>query len=227
MSTTLADTELSALFGIDLAESVSDLVDVATIMCGKCHGTGKFIGRNGRALGPCFTCSGAGVARGAGVALQPGQCVKCVGTGEFSRGRPCFACHGTGREVEAAPVTVTAIADAFAAAQANGIARPKLRLDDFVFSLAPATGRNAGAIYVKIKSTSDYLGKIADGKFHRAIACDDPTAARVIVVAGAPHEAAKAYGQRTGSCSCCGRELTNHESIDLGIGPICRDKFGW
>ena len=32
-------------------------------------------------------------------------------------------------------------------------------------------------------------------------------------------------GQETGTCSCCGRTLTNELSISLGIGPICRE--GW
>lgn len=41
-----------------------------------------------------------------------------------------------------------------------------------------------------------------------------------------PYAAAKLYGQATGTCSCCGRELTNSLSIELGIGPICREKFG-
>ena len=40
-----------------------------------------------------------------------------------------------------------------------------------------------------------------------------------------PYAAAKLYGQNTGTCSCCGRELTNALSIELGIGPICRGKF--
>lgn len=33
------------------------------------------------------------------------------------------------------------------------------------------------------------------------------------------------YGRRTGVCACCGRDLTNKESIELGIGPICRGNF--
>lgn len=32
--------------------------------------------------------------------------------------------------------------------------------------------------------------------------------------------------QHAGRCCCCGRELTNPESIDLGIGPECREKVG-
>lgn len=36
---------------------------------------------------------------------------------------------------------------------------------------------------------------------------------------------AKAYGKVTGTCCNCGRLLTNEESIDAGIGPICAGKF--
>lgn len=36
---------------------------------------------------------------------------------------------------------------------------------------------------------------------------------------------AKAFGHRTGRCGCCGRTLTNPESIELGIGPICAERY--
>jgi Family of unknown function (DUF6011) len=32
------------------------------------------------------------------------------------------------------------------------------------------------------------------------------------------------YGKRFGSCCMCGRDLTNAESVALGIGPICRNR---
>jgi hypothetical protein len=35
------------------------------------------------------------------------------------------------------------------------------------------------------------------------------------------YEIAAAFGRRTGRCMMCGRTLTNPESIDAGIGPIC------
>ena len=38
-------------------------------------------------------------------------------------------------------------------------------------------------------------------------------------------EAAQAWGQRTGTCCQCYAKLTNPESIELGIGPVCRGKF--
>lgn len=122
-------------------------------------------------------------------------------------------------------VDVSKIEIAFAKAQENDIATPKMNLGKFRFSLAPAHGKNAGAIYVKEGFT--YLGKIKGGKFYKVSECDDETEAEVINVASNPHEAAKAYGDRTGRCSCCGHKLTNHASIDAMIGPICAQKYGW
>ena len=55
----------------------------------------------------------------------------------------------------------------------------------------------------------------------------DEQAAAVESVALNPLEAALRYGRITGSCSACGRELTNHKSVEDGIGPICRDKWGF
>lgn len=36
---------------------------------------------------------------------------------------------------------------------------------------------------------------------------------------------AKEFGALYGTCMVCGRTLTNEESIEAGIGPICRNKF--
>lgn len=38
-------------------------------------------------------------------------------------------------------------------------------------------------------------------------------------------EDAAQYGHRYGICACCGRILTNAESIDAGIGPVCRARL--
>ena len=40
-------------------------------------------------------------------------------------------------------------------------------------------------------------------------------------------ESMKAFGHAIGSCGRCGRVLTNEESRELGIGPVCRDEMGW
>jgi hypothetical protein len=42
-----------------------------------------------------------------------------------------------------------------------------------------------------------------------------------------PAAALKAHGIATGSCGCCGRELTDPESIERGIGPICWERGGF
>ena len=42
-----------------------------------------------------------------------------------------------------------------------------------------------------------------------------------------PEAAIKAHGLASGQCGCCGRELTDPESIAAGIGPICARKAGF
>lgn len=38
-------------------------------------------------------------------------------------------------------------------------------------------------------------------------------------------EDAKQFGRVSGNCMVCGRELTNPESIEAGIGPVCAGKW--
>jgi hypothetical protein len=163
------------------------------------------------------------------------QCRKCKGGGKFISysGRAvgnCFTCNGTGfvipeKRTDGAAIDVSKIEASFATALQNRIKRPKLRLASFMFTRAPDTGKNAGSIYVK--EGEAYLGKVTGGEFLPTRECGDERKAKVVAVASDPATAAKAYGLRTGSCSCCGRELTNGVSIDLGIGPICAEKYGW
>ena len=69
-----------------------------------------------------------------------------------------------------------------------------------------------------------YLGKVTPNRLDSRI--PDDIKEVLLEAAGDPLTAAVRYGKETGSCSCCGRDLTNAESIRLGIGPICREKFG-
>jgi hypothetical protein len=106
--------------------------------------------------------------------------------------------------------------------------RPKLRIADIQFSLAPATGVNAGCIYAVRVSDDTYLGKITpDDRFIRSRDCTDANSDVVARVAADPAAAASAHGHEYGYCSCCGRELTNPESVARGIGPICAERWGW
>lgn len=116
---------------------------------------------------------------------------------------------------------------AFAYAQDKGIKRPKMVLNGYKFSLAPAHGMNAGALYVTRTEDDQYLGKIKDGRFQASRECRPEDTVAILRVTSDPHAEALAYGRRTGNCCICNRELTNHASIDAGIGPICAEKYGW
>jgi len=51
--------------------------------------------------------------------------------------------------------------------------------------------------------------------------------ARLRVIDLDPKAAAAAHGQASGNCSICGRDLTDPDSIALGIGPVCIETAGW
>lgn len=129
----------------------------------------------------------------------------------------------------AAAVDLSSVAEVFNRAKSNGYKSPVLRLAmpeseaALRLSRAPDSGVNAGAIYVKVGD--EYMGKVLGGKFIKSHACSAEVESNIIKAVDNPLEAARLYGHRTGICSCCGRALTNGESIDLGIGPICREKF--
>ena len=67
----------------------------------------------------------------------------------------------------------------------------------------------------------------AEGGAEHAPAGVDNNAVREMLneFEGAPLQAAMKYGKLSGRCCSCGRELTNDGSIELGIGPICAEKF--
>jgi len=130
--------------------------------------------------------------------------------------------------VESAPVvTVGAIEVAFNKAKEAGIKFPKLRLDTFVFSPAGENSKNAGAIYIKNKEDGVYLGKVAGGRLFTSRDCTTEASERIVAVASDPKQAAVAYGQKFGKCAICARQLTDADSIKLGIGPICAEKYGF
>ena len=148
---------------------------------------------------------------------------KCV---EGQKTRDADRAAAAVARADAAPaVDVGAIEAAIATAVARGVKRPALRVAGLRFSLAPVTGKNAGAVYVK--EDGIYLGKVAGGKLFASRDCSAAQAAAIVEVAADPKGAAIAHGRLTGQCSICSRELTDPKSIDLGIGPICASNMGW
>lgn len=124
-------------------------------------------------------------------------------------------------EANAVAVDISPIMKAMETAMANDIKRPLLRAGEFKFAY------KGGVIYVRDRSGDVYYGKIVEGRFFASRDCTADMQTQIIEVASDPMQAAIAYGRRTGSCAICGRELTNHESIDRGIGPICAENWGW
>ena len=138
-----------------------------------------------------------------------------------------WAAEKADREAGAAVLMMDKIREGFESA-VRFLKRPKLRIANVQFSLAPATGKNAGCIYVVRADDDTYLGKITpEDKFLRSRECTDGDAEIVARVAADPKAAAEAHGHEFGYCSCCGRELTNPESVARGIGPICAERWGW
>jgi len=127
-------------------------------------------------------------------------------------------------KVEAA--LVETLYAAFATAMENGIKRPRVTMDDMVIKPAPVTGNNPGALYVTGVG-GQYLGKVVKNHFVKVPSCTEEDEKQVLALLSNPLEAMKAYGQRTGRCCICSKTLTNGESIEAGIGPICASKFGF
>lgn len=138
-----------------------------------------------------------------------------------------FATERHEREANAVSVDISKVQTALNTAYGNKVRWPKLRLATYIFTRAGDDSRNPGSVYVTRKDDKLYLGKITDGKFIRSRDCTSEQEVEIVEAASNPEAAAKAYGQRFGACSICGRELTVKESIDRSMGPICAEKYGW
>lgn len=127
-------------------------------------------------------------------------------------------------ENKSATVDLSPIHAMFDKARANGLSKLAYRADGLILKPAKSTSKNAGAIYVTDED-GEYLGKVMGVKFIATNASRPEDAATLLRIAENPAEVAKAYGIRTGICSCCGRELTDPSSIAAGIGPVCATKW--
>lgn len=113
---------------------------------------------------------------------------------------------------------------------AKGFKRPMYRAD----GLRIKPGKD-GSLYVLTEDRMEhgyygeqpgYEGKISDNRFFAAREAAPETTDKLKDIAEDPLGAAVRYGNATGRCACCGRELTKHESIARGIGPTCAERWG-
>jgi hypothetical protein len=170
-------------------------------------------------------------------------CPKCNGTGLYGashKNYKCYACRGTGLvnartlqvKMTAAAILVdaTKVFAAFKAAQENKFPNPSIRADGL--RLKASVNVTFDASIMVLDSAAEFevafLGRItAQGMFNPTRHWDSKWLEPLKAILADPQAAAIRYGMRIGACSICGRTLTNHESIDIGIGPICRGKMGW
>jgi hypothetical protein len=71
-----------------------------------------------------------------------------------------------------------------------------------------------------------YFGKIdRDGEFTPGNDCPEGVVEMLRALNAAPDGTLRDHGKASGSCSACGRELTEKKSVELGIGPVCRQRW--
>jgi len=120
----------------------------------------------------------------------------------------------------------TKLLQAFNRAAGTGLKSPTMRVGKLVFTLAKATSKNPGYVYVKYEN--EYQGKISpQGKYYAVSAASTAVTEDVARIARDPLAAAVEHGRLTGCCAICGRQLVDPVSVERGIGPICAEKFGW
>ena len=116
---------------------------------------------------------------------------------------------------------------------------PRIAYKDYIFTLASPTSRNPGYVYIK-DINYNYLGKISpEGEvlleLQSTYMQNDLNTENIEKVKKEIEflltdketmiEALKKEGIKTGICCCCGRVLTNKNSIAAGIGPICSSRL--
>lgn len=83
-------------------------------------------------------------------------------------------------------------------------------------SIPDEDSRWHGRVFVKVMASDNELR--LSGTTARAV---------LAKIANDPGAAARRYGHEIGQCGVCGRTLTDAESREWGIGPVCRAKTGW
>lgn len=100
-------------------------------------------------------------------------------------------------------------------------------------SLAPASGKNPGSIYLKALRplTNDYIGKVSPQgglSFARSVSeSDEALFTRFLTMLNNdPVNAARDYGAKTGNCCFCHLPLKTEISTAHGYGPTCAKNWG-
>jgi len=105
------------------------------------------------------------------------------------------------------------------------------------FSLAGEKSKNPGAIYItngQKYPTGKYYGKLFKDEeakklrfiWNEKIPRTEDLTAIIRAIAANPVGMCSMIGQQYAHCCFCGLELTNKNSVTVGYGPICAEKWG-
>jgi hypothetical protein len=104
----------------------------------------------------------------------------------------------------------------------NNTRKFQLRLPGVNISTIP-NGPNAGGLYIFVSGS--YCGKISKDGVAHFDTLDEDVVNTLLDANENLLQLAKIYGHETGNCSVCGRTLSDPLSIQMGIGPICAQRF--
>lgn len=128
------------------------------------------------------------------------------------------------------------ISQLFQKARDQGLKYPKIRLeaeDGTKVVLRFSGGQFGKPSYIGITDNASYhegrryFGRIdLDGRFTKAWQATPEVLKLINQLAEDPVGLAKLYGLKTSTCCFCARPLETSESVTMGYGPICAEKFG-
>ena len=129
---------------------------------------------------------------------------------------------------------VRAIFALFEIASSKGLKWPKVHLtaDDgtpVVFARAGERSKYAGQVQITDGAGYEvgrYFGRIDEtGTLTSAPKMTESVRALVDAFALDPAAVAARYGKQTGACCFCSRKLDTKESVAVGYGPVCAEKY--
>lgn len=113
---------------------------------------------------------------------------------------------------------------------AKTLRHPRVAFREVQLSIAGPRSKEPGTINVTSEGRWGervWYGRITTGgAFHPARLCPESVATVLRDLASDPAGMVAAEGRKTGSCCFCRRVLSTDESLAVGYGPICADKFG-
>lgn len=146
------------------------------------------------------------------------RCGHCKGTHESPfEVRKCSIIHRQTAEKNTSPIVMKRNTS-------RNITEGMWKIGEQIYKVQRAI-HGSGHLYAKVLVKHGAGDRLEDGwSFERAYG-----AMKDLREKGEPLtlEEAKAFGKLYGVCCRCGITLTDEESIDAGMGPICAGKEGW